>query len=145
MIMREIRSPKNTIEWENYYDLRYRVLRLPWNQPLSSTKTPEDETAEHFALYNHNELRAIARLDILENHKAQIRFVATEPNYQGQGYGKELMLAIEEYCQANNINEIILEARENAVNFYLSLDYERLEEGKLLFEEIKHWWMRKGW
>ena len=107
IIMRKIRRPKNTIEWQKYYDLRYRVLRLPWNQPPSSVQTPEDETAEHFALYDHDELRAIARLDKLDNHKAQVRFVATEPNYQGQGYGKELMLAIEEYCHANNIRNYL--------------------------------------
>ncbi len=37
----EIRSPKTELEWVNYYDLRYRILRQPWNQPIGSEKMRE--------------------------------------------------------------------------------------------------------
>ena len=39
----EIRSPKTTDEWQEYYDLRYRVLRQPWNQPRGSERNEGDK------------------------------------------------------------------------------------------------------
>jgi hypothetical protein len=34
----KIRPPKTKSEWENYYDLRFRVLREPWQQPRGFEK-----------------------------------------------------------------------------------------------------------
>ena len=142
--MIEIRSPKTTAEWDAYYDLRYRVLQQPWKQPRSSAVTPEDETATHFALFEDLQPKAIARVDFTDREKqVQVRFVAVETNVQGKGYGKQLMKAIEQFASANNISEIILEARENEVPFYLSLGYAITTPGKLLFESIPHFWMEK--
>ena len=47
----EIRSPQSELEWKDYYDLRYRILRVPLGQPFSEVKTTEDDSATHFALY----------------------------------------------------------------------------------------------
>lgn len=142
--MIEIRSPKTTAEWEAYYDLRYRILRQPWNQPRSSAITPEDRNAAHFALFEDHLLKAVARVDFMEKErKIQVRFVAVEADFQGKGYGKKLMKAVEQFASENNIPDIILEARENAVPFYLSLGYVLTNQGKLLFESIPHFWMEK--
>ncbi len=141
--MSQLREPKGKNEWEAYYDLRYRMLRKPWNQPYSSAITPEDDFEKHFALYDDNQLVAIARLDKLDETSAQVRFVAVEEKCQGKGYGKILMTGIEDYCVKNQITTLILEARENAVPFYLALGYSITKKGKLLFGEIRHSWMRK--
>ncbi len=142
--MSQLREPKGKDEWEAYYDLRYRILRKPWSQPYSSAIMPEDDFEKHFALYNDNQLVAIARLDKLEDAIAQVRFVAVEEKCQGKGYGKILMTGIEDYCSQNQITTLILEARENAVPFYLALGYTITKEGKLLFSEIRHSWMIKN-
>lgn len=139
----EIRSPRTTEEWNQYYDLRYRILRKPWNQPFESALTPEDKTATHFALFEAQEIISIARLDQLNAHTAQVRFVATDSHRQQQGFGKRLMLHIENYCLQSNYTTIILEARKNAMPLYLSLGYTITKEGKLLFNEIPHFWMEK--
>ena len=139
----EIRSPQSELEWEDYYDLRYRILRKPLGQPVSEVKTAEDETATHFALYDDNQLKAIARLDLKENSVAQVRFVAVDSELQGKGFGKKLMLNIEDYCKKNAIQKIELQARENAVKFYLSLDYELIEKTNLLFGLVQHYLMTK--
>ena len=102
----EIRSPQTDLEWKDYYDLRYRILRKPLGQPVSEVKTAEDDTATHFALYEENKLKAIARLDLKENSGAQVRFVAVDTELQGKGFGKKLMLNIEEYCKQNKIQKI---------------------------------------
>jgi ribosomal protein S18 acetylase RimI-like enzyme len=139
----EIRSPKTDLEWKDYYDLRYRILRKPLNQAIGSEKTTEDETGIHFALYEENQLKAIARLDINENSRAQVRFVAVDTELQGKGFGKKLMLHVEEYCKQQGIEKIELQARENAVDFYLSLDYVLVEKTHLLFGLVQHYLMTK--
>ena len=139
----EIRSPQTDLEWKDYYDLRYRILRKPLGQPVSEVKTAEDDTATHFALYEENKLKAIARLDLKENSGAQVRFVAVDTELQGKGFGKKLMLNIEEYCKQQGIEKIELQARENAVDFYLSLDYVLVEKTNLLFGLVQHYLMTK--
>lgn len=139
----EIRSPQTDAEWNAYYDLRYRILRKPLGQPMSTVKTEEDDTATHFALYEDKQLKAIARLDLKENSGAQVRFVAVDTELQGKGFGKKLMLGIEEYCKQHKIQKIELQARENAVDFYLSLDYKLIEKTNLLFGLVQHYLMTK--
>jgi len=139
----EIREPKNELEWEQYYDLRYRILRQPWNQPRGSERNEGDATGLHFALYENEILKAIARLDINDNRSAQVRFMAVETEIQRKGYGKQVMLAIDAYCKEKNISEIVLHARETAIPFYESLDYQLVEKSHLLFNEIQHFLMTK--
>jgi GNAT superfamily N-acetyltransferase len=108
----EIRVPKIEVEWEQYYDLRYRILRQPWNQPRGSERNEGDETGMHFALYEIEILKAIARLDINDEKSAQVRFMAVETEIQRKGYGKQVMLAIENYCKSISVSEIVLHARD---------------------------------
>jgi GNAT superfamily N-acetyltransferase len=138
-----IRAPKNEIEWEQYYDLRYRVLRQPWNQTRGSERNDGDATGVHFAAYENENLKAIARLDINPENRGQVRFMAVESTIQRKGFGKQVMLAIESYCKTQNISEMILHARETAIPFYESLNFHLVEKSHLLFNEIQHFLMRK--
>ncbi len=138
-----IRAPKNQIEWEQYYDLRYRILRQPWNQPRGSEHNEGDETGIHFALFENDKIAAIARLDVNAENIAQVRFMAVESTIQRKGFGKQVMLAIESYCKTQNSSEIILHARETAIPFYESLNYQLVEKSHLLFNEIQHFLMHK--
>ena len=36
-------EPKTKEDWDAYYQLRYEVLRKPWNQPAVSTKDEAEE------------------------------------------------------------------------------------------------------
>jgi predicted GNAT family N-acyltransferase len=54
------------------------------------------------------------------------------------------MHALEAQAQAKGWNEIILEARANAVPFYKSLGYQIEQESYLLFGEIQHYRMKKA-
>jgi predicted GNAT family N-acyltransferase len=139
----EIRSPKTKQEWLDYYDLRYRILRQPLNQPLGSERNDGDETGIHFALYESKQLKAIARLDLQENDISQVRFVAVEKNSQGKGYGKKIMLEVEDYCRVLNQKKIILHARDYAVDFYLNLNYVLIEPSYKLFNVLQHFMMEK--
>ena len=128
-----IRTPKTEKEWEDYYDLRYRILRQPLGQPIGSERNEGDSTGKHFALYSNDQLKAIARLDQPEKHTSQVRFVAVDPNYRGLGYGKEIMKSTEDYSKNRRDIKMILHARDYAVDFYLSLGYKKIEKSYKLF------------
>ncbi|MFM8242546.1 MAG: GNAT family N-acetyltransferase [Crocinitomicaceae bacterium] len=139
----EIRSPKSDKEWVEYYDLRYRVLRKPWNQPRGSERNDGDESGLHFALFESGIIKAIARLDESAPFEAQVRFVAVEFNNQGCGYGRLIMEACENLAKNRGDLKMILHAREVALDFYKRLDYKLVEKSHLLFGEIQHYLMVK--
>lgn len=142
-MLSEIRSPKSEQEWEQYYDLRYRVLREPLGQPRGTEKNEGDETGIHFAYFEDGKILAIARLDLQEDKQAQVRFVAVESNLQGKGIGKKIMEAVEEHSKKNGIRKIILHARDYAMPFYLGLNYTLIEPSYKLFDVLQHFLMEK--
>lgn len=139
------RIPKTTQEWEQYYQLRYTVLREPWGQLKGSEVLQDEDRADHAMVINDetHEIVGVARMQINTPSQGQVRCVAVAPHVQGQGVGKLLMKYLEVLAQQKGIKEIILDARENAVKFYLSIGYEIFEDSYLLFGEIQHWKMRK--
>ena len=139
-----IRTPDTEKEWDDYYDLRYRILRAPLNQPRGSEKNDGDSTGIHFALYENDLVKAIARLDKADNHLAQVRFVAVEDNSQGKGFGRLIMEATEKAAKERGDTEMILQARDYAVDFYLKLNYEVVEKSHLLFGVLQHFKMKKA-
>jgi predicted GNAT family N-acyltransferase len=141
----EIRCPQTEGEWEAYYDLRYRVLREPLDQPRGSERNEGDSIGVHFALYDDNELRAIARLDISGEGIAQVRFVAVEISEQGRGYGKMIMKEVEDFSIERGDFKMILHARDYAVEFYKRLGYTLIEPSHKLFGVLQHYLMEKNY
>ena len=139
----EIRGPQTESEWEAYYDLRYRVLRKPLDQPLGSERNDGDATGIHFALFEGEKIMAIARLDQAGEHISQVRFVAVDSAAQGKGYGRMIMEAVEEKSQGLGNKKMILHARDYAVDFYLRMDYAVLEKSYKLFDVLQHYLMEK--
>ena len=139
----KIRLPETDDEWDDYYDLRYRVLRQPLNQPRGSERNEGDETGIHFALYDKGVLKAIARLDEHSMDIAQTRFVAVESESQHNGYGKLIMYAIEQEAEDKEYTKMILHARDYAVDFYLKLGYELKGPSYKLFDVLQHFLMEK--
>ena len=139
----EIRTPITPKEWDVYYTLRYNVLRKPLNQPLGSERNDGDLTGKHFALYEDGMLRAIARLDKVDETTGQTRFVAVDTVAQGKGYGKMIMEAVEAKSIARGDKKMILHARDYALPFYLRLGYTEIKKSYKLFDILQHYLMEK--
>ena len=139
----EIRSPQTPLEWELYYDLRYRVLRQPWNQLKGSERDEYEEEAAHFAVFQDLVIIAVGRLDVLNDSVGKVRYMAVEETFQGKNIGKALMEFILTRCEQENLHTIILHAREIAVPFYERLGFRIVEKSHLLFGEIQHYLMEK--
>ena len=139
-----IRSPQNDTEWEAYFELRYNILRAPWGQAKGSEQTTDEAQHQHFAYFDDaNQIIGVGRLDQTAPHVGQVRFMAVETNQQGNGIGKAIMDEIEAVCKTKGYLQIILHAREVALQFYQKLGYQMVEPSHLLFGEIQHYLMQK--
>ena len=138
-----IKSPITQDEWESYYRLRFTILRAPWNQPLGSEVLADESEAIHAMVLEDDQIIGVARMHKSGENQGQVRCVAVAAEAQGKGVGKAIMLHLEEQAIAMGIQEIILEARENAVPFYKSMGYVIEKESYLFFGEIQHYRMKK--
>ena len=141
----KIIEPNSSAEFEQYYNLRYEVLRKPWLQPKGSEKDNGDKSSIHRMIIDESNGKAVAvgRLQFNTSEEAQIRYMAVSDNYQLKGYGNIIVKTLEDIALNKGIRNIILQARENALKFYWKNGYEIIEKSYLLFDEIQHWLMVK--
>ena len=139
----EIRCPLSEKEWTVYYDLRYRLLRQPWNRPLGSEKDEIEKECIHAAYFENDKILGICRLQINNNKEGQIRYMAVENGLQGRGIGKKIVAYVEQEARDKGLTNIVLHARENAVRFYRSCNYKIIADSYLLYGVIPHFEMRK--
>lgn len=140
-----VKIPSTSQEWEQYYNLRFTVLREPWGQLKGSEILKDEDQADHAMVvdFETDEIVGVARMQTNTPTQGQVRCVAVSPNVQGKGVGKLLMKYLEDVAKEKGIKEIVLDARENAVKFYQSIGYVIFEDSYLLFGEIQHYKMRK--
>ena len=140
----EIRAPKTAKEWDDYYDLRYRVLREPLGKERGSERNEGDEAGIHFGLFDAEKILGIARLDKVDKDTSQVRFVAIELTLQGTGLGKQLMTEVEKTAKNMGYGKMILHARDYALPFYKKLNYQLIGESYKLFDILQHYEMHKN-
>ncbi len=139
-----ISQPDTEKEYEQYYHLRWQLLRAPWNQAEGSEVDDiEDQCFHVMAVDEINNVIAVARLQFNSNTEAQIRYMAVAREHERKGIGRELVNVMEQYAQNSSCKKIILHAREPAIGFYQKLGYKVIEKSYLLFDEIQHFRMIK--
>jgi predicted GNAT family N-acyltransferase len=141
----KIIQPKTENDFKSYYQLRWDLLRAPWNQLKGSeTDDIEDQCFHLMAVDDDSEVIAVARLQFNSETEAQIRYMAVIESYQRQGIGRRLIETMEKHASASACKKIVLDAREPAVGFYQRLGYSISEKSYLLFEQIQHFRMSKA-
>jgi len=142
--MNTLRSPENAEEFEKYFQLRWQVLRKPWQQVQGSEQDEFESRALHRMLISDREqVLAVGRLEKSDNHQAQIRYMAVCESAQGLGYGQQIIAELESQASQLGFTQIVLNAREKAVSFYQKLGYQQQGYSHTLFDDIKHYKMIK--
>ena len=137
-------TPTSAEDFARYFDLRWRVLRSPWEQPRGSERDEQEDRSWHFMVCIDDRIPVgVARLHLNSPDQAQIRFMAVEPAWQRKGVGSALVRAIETQAHELAVTEIVLHARKDTVGFYRSMGYEVTGTGHVLFGAIAHTTMRK--
>jgi len=139
----KITSPNSKEDFNKYYELRWRILRKPWNQKQGTEKDSDEDSSYHLMAMDKNTVTGVARLQNISPSEAQLRYMAVDDKHNGRGIGTAIVQSMEDHARKNNIHYIMLHARENAVGFYEKLGYTLLEKSYLLFDCIQHYKMKK--
>ncbi|MDH5371118.1 MAG: GNAT family N-acetyltransferase [Gammaproteobacteria bacterium] len=138
-----IKAPGTAKEFEQYYHLRWLLLRAPWQQPAGSEKDElENESIHRIALLN-NIIVGVGRIHFINKDKAQVRYMAVTKDFERRGIGQAILDSLEQAAKRNNRKTLILHAREYAVGFYTKQEYKTIKPSHLLFNEIQHFEMAK--
>lgn len=139
-----ILAPASAQDFERYFDLRWRVLRAPWQQPRGSERDALDAHGWHrMACVDDRVPVGVARLHRVDADTAQIRYMAVDPEFQRRGIGRALTRALEKQAAHLGARMIVLHARESCIGFYERLGYELVAPAHTLFGTIPHHEMRK--
>lgn len=137
-------EPSSPEQFEQYYDLRWRILRAPWKQPRGSEKDIIEEDSYHLMVVDSTgRVLGVGRLHLNTPQQAQIRFMAVETREQRNGIGKMLLQALEAKAMEWCAEEIIFDARANIAGFYKRYGYVTLAPGHTLFDSVYHYKMHK--
>ena len=140
-----IAKPETPEQFDEYFFLRWRILRAPWDRLRGSEKDEFDETADHVTVRDQDgRLLGIGRLHFNSWQEAQIRFMATEEDCRGTGVGRLLIGRLEEIARARGAERIVLNARDSVLGFYLRFGYAVTGPGPTLFDKIRHSRMEKS-
>lgn len=138
------RSPASDAEWRAYFDLRWRILRAPWQQPPGSERDSLENSAFHlFAHDPGGNALACGRLHFNSAVEAQIRYMAVEERARGRGYGATVLQDLEVEAKRRGAQSIVLNSRANAVSFYEKHGYAIVGPAETLFGSIPHVRMAK--
>ncbi len=139
----QIISPETKAEFQQYYNLRWRILRKPWGQPEGSERDKDDDHCYHIMAIKNDIIVGVARLEFPEKNSAQLRYMAVDDLYQGRGIGLCILQHMEENARQKGVHNLFLNARENALGFYEKRGYKKKEKTYILFDCIQHFKMTK--
>ena len=140
----KIATPITDQDFEKYFQLRWEVLRRPWNQQKGTEQDDLEHSCYHKMILSENDrVVACGRLQFNDAEEGQIRYMAVDSDFQGKGLGSIILEELEAIAKENDRKYIVLQARENALSFYKSNGYHEVEKSFLLYGTIQHYLMRK--
>jgi len=140
--MFKVITPRGKIEIEEYYKLRWALLRRPLGGKRGSEIDELESSSFHRAIVKDNKIIGVGRIHFTKN-SAQIRYMAVKNSFSRRGIGSRIVSELEKIAKDNNIKEIFLNARINAVKFYENNNYSKIKEVEPSFGSIVHYRMEK--
>ena len=139
-----LKSPSSYREWREYFLFRYKILRKPIGLHRSTIRDKIEKISYHvMATNNKGKIIGVGRLHFVNVKESQIRYMAVDKNFRKKGVGNAIVHKLEMHSIDSHRNNIILNARENAVIFYSKLGY--INFGKIdVGIDIKHFLMKKN-
>ena len=114
-------------EYDLAIKLRDKILRKPLNISFNAEDLAEEWDQIHIGGFDElGKLLSVLVLKPVDEATIKMRQVAVDDNQQGKGYGKSMVEYSEAWAKHNGYSKMELHARDNAIPFYLSLDYKKL-------------------
>tara|TARA_Y100000758_G_C16007172_1_gene406277 strand:- start:182 stop:625 length:444 start_codon:yes stop_codon:yes gene_type:complete len=139
----KIKSPKTEKDFNNYYYLRWFVLRKDFGDNLESSKDELESNSSHIMALYKGKVIGVGRIHKVDNQSSQIRYMAIDCNYRRFGIGNLILLKLIKTAKLYNHKYIILHSRENAIDFYKKNNFILIKKSHLLYNKIQHYLMQK--
>jgi predicted GNAT family N-acyltransferase len=140
----QLTSPVSEADYDAYYELRWKILRAPWNQPRGSERDDREANSTHLmAVEGNGAVTGVGRLHFNGISEAQIRYMAVAVDHRRQGIGTQILAALEDRARQLGATIVVLDARETALGFYTRHGYMPTGPGAMLFDRIAHVRMQK--
>lgn len=110
-------------EYEKEKMLRWEVLLKPLGLPPGSEIVPQDEKSMHLiALENKNVIGCLC-FYAESNAMGEIFQMAISEEYQGRGFGRQLMHTMEQALSKKGVHELYVYAWQDVQGFYIKMGY----------------------
>jgi len=139
----EIKSPKTEKDFNDYYHLRWFVLRKDFENNLESSKDELESDSSHvMAVYNQKVI-GVGRIHKIDDKNSQIRYMAIDSNFRRLGIGNLILSELIRIARLEKQKYIILHSREKAVKFYKKNNFILIKKSHLLYDKIQHYLMQR--
>lgn len=124
----EIRSPASEEEWRRYDNFRWEILRKPLKMSHIPLKDSLEDISFHFmAITTSSEVIACGRIHMNNDSEAQIRYMGVSQSFRRMQLGTSMVHRLELQAKILEAKYVILNSRNNAIDFYKSLGYKEIE------------------
>lgn len=115
----------NSELYQQACQLRYQLFYQPHGLSFDSVFNSQETESIHLGIVEQNLLVAYGQLTQQNDRTYKISQMVVHPNYQRQGLGKKVLAELIAIAKQNNANQIVLDARISAVNFYQQLGFQK--------------------
>jgi len=123
--MYKIDIPTSEQDFDDYFMLRWKMLREPWKYPLGSEKDEYEQVSQHRMIRNPaGAVIAIGRVHMNTAEEAQVRHVAVEKAYQGKGLAKMLVSSLEAVARSEGAVRIVTNSTQASIALFISMGFE---------------------
>ena len=125
------------------HDLRRRVLRADNPEVGVADARDDDDTAVHFGGLLGERIVVSASFYPSQSPvdpgvaTYQLRYMATDFDVQGRGYGAKVLAAAEEHLIEQGVDELWANGRDTALGFYFSLGWSAVEGSEHMSPETR--------
>lgn len=143
--MYKVITPETEQQLEKYYDLRWRVLREPFQRPRGSEQDEYDQVGHHRMVINEaGDAVAVGRVHFNSAEEAQIRFMAVAPEYRGEGHGVAIIYALELAARNEGATHVVINSRDTTIGFYKKCGYQVAEVADTVNNPMAEHQLRKS-
>ena len=115
----------NEVPYADVLDIRHKVM-YP-DKDKDYVILSDDDKGLHIGYYKEGILVSVLSL-FLNNRELQFRKFATLPEYQGQGYGSELVKWVLDYAKDMQFDRVWCNSRIEKTDFYKKFDFVETDE-----------------
>jgi predicted GNAT family N-acyltransferase len=116
----------NSELYQQACQLRYQLFYQSHGLSFDSVFNSQETESLHLGIIDRDLLLAYGQLTQQNTQIYKIAQMVVHPNYQRQGLGKKVLAELIKIAQQKDAQEIVLDARISAINFYQQLGFEKI-------------------